>query len=129
MSSPDPIRNAEDAVRAYIDAEYQCEFGYDCTVNPEGVLSEDDLYRQVTEAKAAMMDALAALSDEDVSGVLYRVQRQDHDGSYFAAVVLDDVRAHRAGNVDVFIVQMPDRPPGERVTVCQVLPFKKPPIP
>jgi hypothetical protein len=128
MSSPDTIRNAEDAVRAYIDAEFQCEYGYDCTVNPEGVLSEAELYRLVTEAKAAMMDARAALSDKEEAGVLYRVQRQDPDGSHFAVVVLDDVRAHLAGNVDVFVVQTPDRPPGERVT-GQVLPFKKPSIP
>jgi hypothetical protein len=115
MSNSNPVKIAEEAVRYYIGAAFDREYSYDCNVNPE-MLSDAELGKRLGDAFTEMLNALAALKDEDAAGVLDRVQQRDHDGSLFAVVMLDDVRRHRVANSPATQANAPERPPLERTT-------------
>lgn len=114
MPDPSPVMIAEEAVRYYIGAAFDREFSYDCNINPEA-LSDVVLSQRLDDAHTEMMNALAALKDEDAAGVLARVQQADHDNSLFAVAMIEDVRAHRAGILGA-VECAPHRPPLERAT-------------
>lgn len=115
MSDSNPVKIAEEAVSYYIGAAFDREYSYDCTINPEA-LSDAVLSQRLDETHAEMMNALAALDDEDAAGVLQRVQQRDHDNSLFAVVTLDYVREHRVANSPATQANAPERPPPERTT-------------
>ena len=109
MSDSNSVKIAEEAVSYYIGASFDREFSYDCNVNPEN-LSDAVLSQRLDDARAEMINALAALDDTEAAGVLQRVQQRDHDNSLFAVVMLDDVREHRAANMTGSSGDEPDRP-------------------
>ena len=118
MTNPSSQRFAEDAVDAYIGASFRHEYSYDCAANPDS-LSDAELARRLDAAHAQMMDALAALSDDDVADILGRIQQRDHDGSRFAVVSVEDVRRHRAQVSAGVAEDAPPRPRTERIVSPQ----------
>lgn len=115
MRPSNPVTIAEEAVSAYIGASFNREYSSDCNVNPEA-LSDAVLGQRLGDAFTEMMNALAALKDDDAAGVLDRVQQRDHDGSLFAVVTLDYVREQRVANSPAMLANAPERPPSERTT-------------
>jgi hypothetical protein len=85
---------AKASIRNYISARYAREYGYDCSVNPEGH-SDAQLNAWVRDAEDAMLAALAALPDERATEVIEKERDIDHDGSCYEVVGLDAVRAYR----------------------------------
>ena len=118
---------AEDAIDGYIRASFRHEFSYDCTVNPDD-LPDAELARRLDAAYTRMMDALAALGDDDVADILGRMQRPDQDGSCFAVVSLDEVRRHRAQNSAGVAEDASPGSPTEPIATPQSR-FKGPPDP
>jgi hypothetical protein len=85
---------AKDAIRTYQESASTEEFGYLCSVNPEG-LSADELGRETESAREAMLTALAGLSDEDALDVLRQTPNRDHDGSAYTSATLEDIHGWR----------------------------------
>lgn len=97
-----PKQLADKCIGLYISASHTAEFGWDCTVNPEGV-SPDILHLEADQARNLMLASLSQLTDGEIEEVVSARKMREHDGSYFAVASLNDVAAWRLSKGQKFI--------------------------
>jgi hypothetical protein len=100
----DGVARAWYAIEAYISAGWHATFGYDCTVNPEGI-SEDELLDDERETLQLMLAALSTLPDEEIEAAIRGNMDRDFDGTRFAVTNLAEVKSWHAKNGHLSISQ------------------------
>lgn len=85
-----PKKLADKCIALYISARHTAEFGWDCTVNPEGVRPEV-LHLEEDQARNLMLASLSQLADHEIEEALAARKMREHDGSYFQVASLHDV--------------------------------------
>lgn len=100
-----PKQLADKCIALYISASDSTEFGWDCTVNPEGV-SPEVLRQEKSQARNLMLASLSQLTDGEIEEALAARKMREHDGSYFRVASLHDVHTWRLTNGQKTIAQV-----------------------
>lgn len=94
------VKAATDAIRSVLALDHLDTFGYDCSVNPEG-LSQKYISRQLEGAEERMMIALARLTDKEIDVVLKRNQAKELDGSTYMRTSVKEIRENEAKRTQI----------------------------
>jgi len=90
------VTTAAHAIQSFISARYVSEYGYLDLVNPDA-LPDRVLHAREDAAHAAMLEALAALPDDEVDRVIAANLDTELDGSRFAVTTVAEVERWRDG--------------------------------